>query len=120
MGELPKRRGSIKLRFAFLAGAVPLAWSIDSLVQRDSSMSVAKLKFEDEELEMPIVVGSEGERGIDIGKLRGKTGLITLDDGYINTGSCESAITFLDGEEGILRYRGYPIEVCGEVRLSSK
>jgi citrate synthase len=60
--------------------------------------------------EFPVRTGTEGERGIDIGRLRSDTGLITLDDGYSNTGSCESSITFIDGEKGILRYRGYPIE----------
>lgn len=59
---------------------------------------------------LPIVTGTEGERGIDISTLRSTTGLITLDDGYGNTGSCESAITYIDGEAGILRYRGVPIE----------
>ncbi|WGT48270.1 citrate synthase [Tessaracoccus lacteus] len=59
---------------------------------------------------LPVVTGTEGERGIDISSLRATTGLITLDDGYGNTGSCESAITFIDGEKGILRYRGVPIE----------
>ena len=61
-------------------------------------------------IELPIVEGSEGERAIDIRKLRGTTGLITLDPGYANTGSCRSAITFIDGDKGILRYRGIPIE----------
>ncbi len=60
--------------------------------------------------ELPLVVGAEGERAIDISQLRANTGLITLDDGYGNTGSCRSAITFIDGEKGILRYRGVPIE----------
>jgi citrate synthase len=59
---------------------------------------------------LPVVVGSEGETGIDIGRLRAETGAITLDNGYGNTGACESSITFIDGEQGILRYRGYPIE----------
>ena len=59
---------------------------------------------------LPVVVGTENERGIDISKLRAETGFITLDDGYGNTGSCRSAITFIDGEKGILRYRGIPIE----------
>jgi citrate synthase len=67
-----------------------------------------------EELEMPLVVGTEGERGIDISNLRAKTGLVTLDPGFMNTASTESAITFLDGEKGILRYRGIPIEELGE------
>ena len=60
--------------------------------------------------ELPIVTGTEGERAVDISALRSSTGLITLDDGYANTGSCSSAITFIDGENGILRYRGVPIE----------
>jgi citrate synthase len=70
----------------------------------------AKLRIGDQELELPIVVGSEQEQGLDISKLRAKTGHITLDEGYVNTGSTTSAITYLDGEEGILRYRGYAIE----------
>lgn len=71
---------------------------------------VAKLKCGDQELEMPIITGSENEQGIDISKLRSATGMVTLDQGYVNTGSTTSAITFLNGEEGVLRYRGYPIE----------
>jgi citrate synthase len=59
---------------------------------------------------LPLVQGTEGERAIDIGRLRAETGLITLDPGYGNTGSCESSITYIDGEQGILRYRGIPIE----------
>jgi citrate synthase len=73
-------------------------------------MSKAKLIYEGKETELPVIVGSEGEAGVDIGSLRSNTGLITLDPGYGNTGSCTSAITFIDGEQGILRYRGYPIE----------
>ncbi|HHO49816.1 MAG TPA: citrate synthase [Deltaproteobacteria bacterium] len=73
-------------------------------------MSTAKLIYEGQEIELPVVEGSEGEIGIDISRLRRDTGLITLDPGYGNTGSCRSAITFIDGEKGILRYRGYPIE----------
>ncbi len=73
-------------------------------------MSTAKLVLEGKEYEFPVVVGSENEVGIDITSLRAKTGAITLDPGYGNTGSCESAITYIDGERGILRYRGYPIE----------
>jgi citrate synthase len=62
----------------------------------------------------PVVVGTESEHAIDVSKLRAQTGFITLDDGYGNTGSCKSAITFIDGEKGILRYRGYPIEQLAE------
>ncbi len=70
----------------------------------------ASLRVGGQELELPIVHGTDGDDAVDIGKLRGETGLITLDPGYGNTGACTSAITFLDGEDGILRYRGYPIE----------
>ncbi|MDB4409771.1 citrate (Si)-synthase, partial [Gammaproteobacteria bacterium] len=59
---------------------------------------------------LPVVKGTEGERAIDISRLRAQTGLISLDPGFGNTGSCESAITFIDGEKGILRYRGIPLE----------
>jgi len=72
---------------------------------------VARLKLNDQEIELPTVVGTEGERAVDISQLRAHTGYITLDEGYVNTGATTSAITFLDGEAGILRYRGYPIEV---------
>jgi len=74
----------------------------------------ASLNIGDEAVELPIVRGTVGDDALDIGKLRGKTGLITLDPGYGNTGACTSAITFLDGEEGVLRYRGYPIEQLAE------
>jgi len=73
-------------------------------------MSVVKMTIDDQQLELPTVVGSEGETGIDISQLRKQTGAVTLDTGYGNTGSCQSAITFINGEQGILRYRGYPIE----------
>jgi citrate synthase len=74
----------------------------------------ASITYKGKSLELPIIVGSEDERGIDISQLRAKTGLITYDDGYGNTGSCASSITFIDGEAGILRYRGYPIEQLAE------
>jgi citrate synthase len=70
----------------------------------------AELKIGNKTIQLPIVVGTEGERAIDVQKLRDETGYVTLDPGYANTGSCRSAITFIDGEKGILRYRGYPIE----------
>jgi citrate synthase len=70
----------------------------------------ATLRIGDRTIELPIVVGSEGERALDIRKLRAETGYVTLDPGYANTGSCKSAITFIDGDTGILRYRGIPIE----------
>lgn len=74
----------------------------------------ATLTLRGKEYELPVITGSEGETGIDISKLRNITGAITLDSGYANTGSCQSAITFIDGEKGILRYRGYPIEEIAE------
>jgi len=74
----------------------------------------AKIEFEGKIYEFPIVVGSEGEKAIDISNLRQMTGLITLDPGYANTGSCMSTITFMDGEKGILRYRGIPVEELAE------
>jgi citrate synthase len=74
----------------------------------------AKIEFEGKIYEFPIVEGSEGEKAIDISNLRQTTGLITLDPGYANTGSCISSITFMDGERGILRYRGIPVEELAE------
>jgi len=71
---------------------------------------VGKLTVEGQEIDLPLVVGSEKERGLDISKLRAETGLITLDPGYVNTGSTSSAITYLNGEQGKLFYRGYAIE----------
>ena len=73
-------------------------------------MEKAKLILGGKEFELPVIVGSEKETALDIKKLRADSGAITMDSGYGNTGSCESAITFIDGEKGILRYRGYPIE----------
>ncbi len=75
---------------------------------------IAKLEVDGKTLEFPIHVGTEGERAIDISSLRNQSGFITLDDGYGNTGSCKSSITFIDGEKGILQYRGYPIEELAE------
>ncbi len=74
----------------------------------------AKLRVGDKTIELPIIEGTEGERGIDIRNLRSSTGLITLDPGFANTGACRSAITFIDGDKGILRYRGIPIEELAE------
>ena len=70
----------------------------------------APLKVGDREVRLPVVTGTEGERGIDIGSLRKETGMVTIDPGFLNTASCYSHITFIDGEKGILRYRGIPIE----------
>lgn len=74
----------------------------------------AKLSFKGKEFEFPVITGTENESAIDIAKLRSDSGLITIDPGYKNTGATKSAITFLDGEEGILRYRGYRIEDLAE------
>jgi len=74
----------------------------------------AKLVVDGKTFELPIVTGSEGERAIDISRLRPETGLVTLDTGFANTASCQSAITFVDGERGILRYRGIPVEQLAE------
>ncbi len=74
----------------------------------------ATLHYDDKSIELPIITGSEKERAIDIRRLRTTTGLVTLDDGYGNTGACQSHITFIDGEKGVLRYRGYPIEELAE------
>jgi citrate synthase len=65
-------------------------------------------------LDLPVITGTEGEKALDIAKLRAATGLITLDPGFMNTGSCQSSITFIDGDAGILRYRGFPIEELAE------
>lgn len=73
-------------------------------------MSTAKLELNGESYEFPVIEGSEGEVGIDIAKLRGQSKAIALDPGFGNTGSCTSAVTFIDGQKGILRYRGYPID----------
>ena len=75
---------------------------------------VAKLELNGQTYEFPVIEGTENEKAIDITKLRGATGYITIDPGFKNTGSCKSNITFLDGEKGILRYRGYSIEDLAE------
>jgi citrate synthase len=77
-------------------------------------VETAKLMVDGKTFELPIVRGSEGETAIDISNLRAETGLITLDPGFANTGSCLSSVTFLDGEKGILRYRGIPVEQLAE------
>ncbi|MEW6749976.1 MAG: citrate synthase [Candidatus Latescibacterota bacterium] len=74
----------------------------------------ARLELPGQTIEMPVVVGTEAERAIDISALRAQTGYITLDDGYRNTGACCSRVSFIDGERGVLRYRGIPIEELAE------
>jgi citrate synthase len=75
----------------------------------------AKLILDGQEIELPVIIGSEGEKGIDVTQLRAQTGYITMDPGLANSGSCTSSITYIDGEKGILRYRGIPIEQFGDV-----
>jgi citrate synthase len=75
---------------------------------------IAKLSYGGKDFELPIIEGTENEKAIDIAKLRGQTGLITIDPGFKNTGSTTSSITYLDGENGILKYRGYRIEELAE------
>jgi citrate synthase len=79
-----------------------------------AAAAFAELQLPGQRIRLPVVEGSEGERAIDLSGLRDRTGYITLDPGYVNTGSCRSAITFVDGERGILRYRGYPVEQLAE------
>ncbi|WP_258097096.1 citrate synthase [Marinoscillum pacificum] len=76
--------------------------------------NTAEIKVDGKSYELPLIEGSEQEKAIDISKLRAESGVITIDPGFKNTGSTKSAITFLDGEQGILRYRGYPIEQLAE------
>jgi citrate synthase len=76
--------------------------------------NTAKLELDGKVLELPIIEGTEGERAIDFRNLRAKTGYITYDESYANTGSCQGKVTFIDGEKGVLRYRGIPIEELAE------
>lgn len=80
------------------------------MAQEYMTDEVAEVRIGDQVFTLPIIEGTEGERAIDIRKLRSETGLVTLDTGYMNTGSCTSEITFLDGEKSLLNYRGYAIE----------
>ena len=77
-------------------------------------MTTASLSLDGKDYELPVFTGTEGEVGVDIGRLRGQSNAITLDPAFTSTGACKSAITFIDGEKGILRYRGYPIEQLAE------
>jgi citrate synthase len=85
------------------------------MTQQDvPQFEAAQLSLDGQTVELPAVRGSEGEQAVDVSKLRKQTGFITLDPGYGNTGSCRSSITFIDGEQGVLRYRGYPIAELAE------
>ncbi|HTT57752.1 MAG TPA: citrate (Si)-synthase, partial [Opitutaceae bacterium] len=68
----------------------------------------ATLRLENKDYSLPVIVGAEGEKALDIRNLRNDSGFITYDEGYGNTGSCQSAVTYIDGEAGVLRYRGFP------------
>ncbi|MCC7013142.1 MAG: citrate synthase [Planctomycetes bacterium] len=83
-------------------------------MDKQQAPKTARLILGDKQIDLPVMVGTENELAIDIRKLRSETGAITFDPGMVNTGSCESRITFLDGEKGILRYAGYPIEQLAE------
>src|SRR4051812_50074892 len=96
-GRFPLGRGGVRVR----------EWGGDM-------SRTASLKYGDQTIELPVIEGSEGELAVDISQLRAKAGMITLDPGFGNTGACTSAITFIDGEKGILRYRGIPIEQLAE------
>src|SRR5262245_42485625 len=84
------------------------------LIGRSIMSNTAELKLDGKTFSLPTLAGTEGERAVDTSALRAQTGYIALDDGYGNTGSCKSKITFIDGDQGILRYRGIPIEVLAE------
>ena len=84
------------------------------MVPQAKHIGQAELTYEGKAYPLAVLEGTEKERGIDVSKLRDQAGLITLDYGFKNTGSCQSAITYLDGEQGILRYRGYPVEELAE------
>jgi citrate synthase len=90
------------------------AQTLDLEKDQIRTIGSASINYEGTKLECPILEGTEGEKAIDVTKLRASTGLITLDNGYMNTGSCTSSITFIDGEKGILKYRGIPIEILAE------
>ncbi|UKN02421.1 citrate synthase [Paracrocinitomix mangrovi] len=83
-------------------------------METNTDQQVAKIELDGKIIELPVIIGTEDEKAVDISSLRAQTGYITLDKGFKNTGSCTSSITFLDGEKGILRYRGYPIEQLAE------
>src|SRR5690348_5697909 len=83
-------------------------------VRRSTVMGSATIQLGDSKLECPVIVGTEDEKAIDVARLRAKTGYVTIDPAFMNTASTKSAITFIDVDKGILRYRGYPIEQRAE------
>ncbi len=107
------------LNILLISEALPLALPGSEWRNQECHKNIAQKPVSDkavlslpdgQTIELPVITGTENEKAIDISKLRSQTGYITMDPGYGNTGSCESSITFLDGEKGILRYRGIPIE----------
>src|SRR5262245_55933168 len=80
----------------------------------NSAAQKVKITFGERQAEYPVIVGTENELAFDVSKLRADTGLLSLDEGYRNTAAVQSAISFIDGEKGILRYRGIPIEELAE------
>lgn len=86
----------------------------DNIMERKMHENAAQLIVDGNTYELSVITGSEGEKALDINYLRRKTGLIIYDEGFANTGSCQSNIKFMDGEKGILRYRGIPIEQLAE------
>src|ERR1700727_3677235 len=83
----------------------------------EASVATSKVSLhynDDAELDLPVKAASEGSAGIEVTKLLSTTGMVTLDPGFVNTGSCSSDITYIDGDAGILRYRGYPIDEIAE------
>ena len=83
-------------------------------MSNSKDLGTAQLTFDGKTIELPVFEGSEHERAVDIRSLRKNTGMITYDPGFVNTGCCESEITYIDGEKGILRYRGYDINDLAE------
>jgi len=103
-----------RISAAFAGKREKITMSTATKTSARESLEVGKMEVAGKSLEMPVFQGSEGEKALDISTLRAKTGVVTLDPAYMNTASCTSKITFLDGEKGILRYRGYPIEQLAE------
>src|SRR5258708_4408850 len=105
----------VRTRSGMVSRAATFQLRAGELMAGSYQKLTAKLVVRDsKEVLLPVMVGTEDEHAIDIRNLRQDTGFITLDTGYMNTGSTTSAITYLDGEQGILRYRGYPIEELAE------
>src|SRR5205823_12739639 len=103
-------RGAVS-RLRQPAFLVPSRPTMSSVVEKRSAPTEsAQLRISGKDFELPLIVGTEQERGLDVSKLLATTGCVTLDEGYANTGATNSSITFLDGDRGNLRYRGYAIE----------